>query len=181
LNQLIVVKRKTMKKIACPLFLTVFLWTACRNTESSAVAADSTDVTRSVAVSDSPAAVAPDTVSSLPTGDNSMTSVDWDGTYMGVLPCADCEGIATSITLKKDKSYTMVARYLGKKGSPVKENRGNFSWNEAGSIITLEGITGGGSNQYQVGENQLFHLDREGKRITGELAQHYVLKKQTDK
>ena len=31
------------------------------------------------------------------TGDNSQTSLDWDGTYTGILPCADCKcGIGQS-------------------------------------------------------------------------------------
>lgn len=36
------------------------------------------------------------------TSDNSMTSVDWVGSYQGILPCADCEGIKTQIVLNKD-------------------------------------------------------------------------------
>ena len=35
------------------------------------------------------------------TGDNSKTSVDWVGKYEGTLPCADCEGIKTTLTLNK--------------------------------------------------------------------------------
>ena len=34
---------------------------------------------------------------------NSRNSLDWNGVYKGVLPCADCEGIETVITLLNDK------------------------------------------------------------------------------
>ena len=29
--------------------------------------------------------------------DNSRNSVDWNGTYRGIVPCADCEGIKTEV------------------------------------------------------------------------------------
>jgi len=41
-----------------------------------------------------------------------------------------------------------------------------------GSKITLSD-----GSKYLVGENQLFMLDNEGNRISGELAEHYILKK----
>ena len=34
---------------------------------------------------------------SVATGDNSMTALDWAGTYKGTVPCADCEGIETCV------------------------------------------------------------------------------------
>ncbi len=37
--------------------------------------------------------------------DNSRTSLDWDGIYRGVLLCADCEGIQTTIYLNRDLGY----------------------------------------------------------------------------
>ena len=33
---------------------------------------------------------------------NSMNSLDWEGIYTGLLPCADCEGIQTVIKLNRD-------------------------------------------------------------------------------
>lgn len=109
------------------------------------------------------------------TGDTSANSLDWEGTYEGTLPCADCEGIATSVSLDREGKYVKTTRYLGKSGEEYRQE-GRFEWNPAGNTISLTGITDA-PNQYLVGENQLFHLDSEGNRITGELATHYVLKK----
>jgi heat shock protein HslJ len=112
-----------------------------------------------------------------PTGDSSMTSVDWPGTYIGTLPCSDCEGIQKTIKLNRDLSYAMSSLYKGKSTSPV-QAEGKFTWNKAGSMITLEGLDKKAQpNIYQVGENKLFQLDIEGKRITGELASKYELVK----
>lgn len=109
-------------------------------------------------------------------GDNSATSLDWAGYYTGVVPCADCDGIQTSLVLDMDKTYTLTTTYLGKGEDNTFTENGSFEWNAEGSSILLEGIENG-PNQYQVGENRLFQLDMEGNRITGNLADYYILEK----
>ena len=113
----------------------------------------------------------------LATGDNSMTSVDWDGTYFGVVPCADCPGIETRITLNKDNTYHISWKYQDK-GDELFQNSGKFQWDNSGGIITLENMDKDKyPNRYRVGENRLFQLDKEGNRITGDLAANYILSK----
>ena len=113
----------------------------------------------------------------LATGDNSRTSVDWDGTYFGVVPCADCPGIETRITLNKDGTYQISWKYQDK-GDEVFQNAGSFQWDDKGGVITLGNFDKDFfPNQYRVGENRLFQLDKEGNRITGELAEKYILSK----
>lgn len=107
--------------------------------------------------------------------DNSKTSLDWNGNYFGVLPCADCEGIETLITLNKDKTFRLVTKYSGKSETEFVD-KGSFEWDESGSKIKLLGLEGAPSN-YQVGENKLVQLDMNGNRITGELAEKYILEK----
>jgi heat shock protein HslJ len=107
-------------------------------------------------------------------GDNSMISVDWAGTYQGILPCADCEGIKTQIVLSKDLSYVLETQYLGK-DEKVFQTKGLFKWDEKGSRITLDDA---GKQIYLVGENRLFHLDKDGNRIPGDLAGKYVMEKE---
>jgi heat shock protein HslJ len=106
---------------------------------------------------------------------NSRISVDWNGIYKGTIPCADCEGIQTELTLMEDGSFARRTTYLGKDAETRSDN-GHFTWNDAGSSVTLT-FEDGGTQQYQVGENMLFHLDREGNRITGDLAENYILMK----
>lgn len=108
------------------------------------------------------------------TGDNSMTSLDWDGTYQGVLPCADCEGIQTQIVIQKDLSYVLETRYKGK-DEKIFLAKGTFQWDVNGSKITLDNP---GKQCYLVGENRLFQLDKDGQRITGNLADNYILEKE---
>ncbi len=108
-------------------------------------------------------------------GDNSSVSLDWAGTYAGTVPCADCQGIATSITLNQDLTYKISTVYKGKT-MKFYENSGKFTWNDAGSTVLLEGITNA-PNSYLVAENKLIQLDMEGQRITGALADKYILMK----
>ncbi len=108
---------------------------------------------------------------------NSQNSLDWEGTYQGILPCADCEGIQTQITLNKNLTYTYKAKYLGKEDT-IFEKNGGFVWNDEGGKISLANFDEEKvAVQYMVGENALFKLDMKGNKITGDLADKYVLRK----
>ncbi|MBK7107154.1 MAG: copper resistance protein NlpE N-terminal domain-containing protein [Ignavibacteriae bacterium] len=109
------------------------------------------------------------------TADNSSNSVDWEGTYTGILPCADCEGIETQIVLKQNMTYLKRTKYLGKSEEYFK-NEGNFIWNDSGNIITLQNIKDGAS-KFLVGENKIIQLDMDGNRISGILADKYIITK----
>lgn len=102
---------------------------------------------------------------------NAKISLDYIGTYKGSLPCADCEAIETTISLTEN-SYVKETVYKGKSKEVFKET-GTYTWNEAGNTITLLGSEA--PNQYFVGENVLFHLDADGKRIEGDLTSNYKL------
>ena len=111
------------------------------------------------------------------TGDNTRTSLDWDGIYRGVLPCADCEGIQTTVYLNKDLSYRLKTQYIGKPDSEHLYS-GNISWNSEGNTIKLSGLNESTQpTSYFVGENTLTQLDSHGNRVTGALADKYVLSK----
>lgn len=107
---------------------------------------------------------------------NSQNALDWEGTYRGILPCADCEGIQTTIQLNTDQTFTLQSRYLGKSDS-VFTITGRFTWSNDGSQITLNGSLPDEKFRYQVGELNLVQLDLEGNKVTGALADHYVLSK----
>ena len=112
-----------------------------------------------------------ETQTTIPLGDTSQNALDWPGVYEGVLPCASCEGIQTTLTLQADNSFELKSIYLGKDETIFKE-AGKFDWDSNGSKIILSD-----GSKYLVGENQLFMLDTDGNRITGGLAENYILKK----
>jgi copper homeostasis protein (lipoprotein) len=107
---------------------------------------------------------------------NSANSLDWNGTYKGTMPCADCEGIETVITLTKELKYIIRSNYLGKKGNILIE-KGGFTWNNAGNTISLSGIKDK-PNQYFIGENRIQQLDMLGNKIAINATNNYFLTKQ---
>lgn len=111
----------------------------------------------------------------VPTTDNSRSSLDWAGTYQGTLPCADCPGIKTEITLLSDGRFRMGTYYL-ERSNAAELDSGSFTWNQDGNRILLNNDS---SRQFLVGENRLFKLDLSGIRITGALAEAYTLGKAT--
>lgn len=106
---------------------------------------------------------------------SSMNALDWAGSYEGILPCADCEGIKTVLTLHDNLKYQLQTEYLGKEPLQYQEN-GHFVWSDDGSSIRLLSEDGSATErQFQIGENRIWQLDLQGQRITGSLEQYYQL------
>lgn len=107
---------------------------------------------------------------------NAKNSLDWFGTYVGVVPCADCEGIKVTIIVDTTGNYTKEAFYLGK--GLAHNEMGVIEWDATGNQITLvPEREENAKSQLKVSENKLTMLDLEGKEIVGELADNYVLTK----
>lgn len=102
-------------------------------------------------------------------------AIDWYGIYQGILPCADCKGIKTKITLLKDNTFRKQTQYIGKSDELFIET-GTIKWDENQSLIVLN-ANDGESKQYQINKNSLTHLDNNGQLITGDLAGNYILMK----
>jgi uncharacterized lipoprotein NlpE involved in copper resistance len=90
---------------------------------------------------------------------NSRNSLDWAGTYEGVLPCADCPGIKTSLVLHGDGRFELNTQYLERQ-VVAQTASGRFTWNSTGSAITLDAA--GSGQQFRIGEGRLLQLDRDG-------------------
>ena len=89
---------------------------------------------------------------SIPIGDTPEVSLDWPGTYEGILPCASCEGIRTELKLNNDKTYELTEEYLGEAKKNESTVKGNFTFDTKNlSIIHLDDKAE--KRQYLVGEN----------------------------
>lgn len=105
-------------------------------------------------------------------------ALDVAGTYTGTLPCADCEGIETSISLNNDSSYTRIQKYKNKENNEFKDE-GTWAFLPDGNTIALDNGKDG-ILKFKVGENILTQLTSKGKEISGPLAKDYILKKLLD-
>lgn len=105
---------------------------------------------------------------------NSKNSLDWAGAYVGTLPCGDCPGIQTVIKINNDNTYEISSVYLDRKSEPVTA-KGSFTWDNSGSIITLDAY--GDHLKYKVQEGSLKQLDKFGDEKQPD-PDKYILKKE---
>lgn len=106
---------------------------------------------------------------------NAQNSLDYAGTYVGIIPCADCSGIEIELTIDYDNSYVKKAIYQDEAPDNLFVTEGSFEWNEAGNTITL--LAEDSPEKYRIEENKIWLLDIEGNKITGDLADNYMLSK----
>ena len=52
------------------------------------------------------------TTAGVPDMHNAENALDYQGTYKGVFPAADCPGIEIELTLHNDNTYTMNSSYM---------------------------------------------------------------------
>lgn len=97
------------------------------------------------------------------------------GKYEGTVPCPDCVGIFTTLTLHIDQTYQINAVYLGKSEDTF-QAEGTFDWHTEERLISLNNLPKG-SGQYLMDNNTLIQLDSSGTRIEGANASKYVFKK----
>jgi len=100
---------------------------------------------------------------------------EWAGVYTGVLPCADCPGIQTTIELLADSTYLMQTLYLDRSDELFTKS-GNLIWDTRNNTVELE-------NDFVktlLVEDHTLTVLFEGEKETGILAPYYILKK-TDK
>ncbi|HNP17822.1 MAG TPA: copper resistance protein NlpE N-terminal domain-containing protein [Fulvivirga sp.] len=117
------------------------------------------------------------TIDAVPTADShtAQNSLDWQGTYYGVLPCASCEGIETELTIADNANYVLIQQYLGEENSTF-TTKGSFHWE--GNVIKLASSNEGDSPKiFKVEEGKIRQLDLEGNPVTGKMANLYVLTK----
>ncbi|MBR8730388.1 hypothetical protein IX332_001732 [Porphyromonas levii] len=96
------------------------------------------------------------------------------GSYEGTLPCADCSGILTKLTVREDTTYDLSTEYLGKKDAKFEES-GVYELN--GDLIVLITPSSGEKTYYKILENSVALVDSTGVLNTGELADKYILTK----
>ena len=104
---------------------------------------------------------------------NAENSLDYEGTYKGVFPAADCPGIETTLTLNPDKTFSLHSVYIDRDSSF--DEKGTYTLKD--NLLTLN-EEGGELSYYKVEENHLRKLTMDKQEITGELADNYVLNKE---
>jgi uncharacterized lipoprotein NlpE involved in copper resistance len=139
--------------------------TATANTASASIATPDT-LTTTGTVDTSPGK--PSIVSDAPL-------TNFTGVYSGVLPCADCEGIETQLTLNTDKTYSVSRKYLGKGDDNPFVTNGRWEW-MSNNAMKLNNPSESPTLIY-VMDGKVLMLDQGGNMINGSMADKYYLYK----
>ena len=99
-----------------------------------------------------------------------------NGVWIGILPCADCEGIDYTLNLKKDFTFKQKSVYKGKDEELFIDD-GEWSF-VSDSIILVDGLDE--SKIFLVEGNELIMLDEYGHKIESSDEHKYNLRKDTN-
>lgn len=148
-----------MKKSVLSVSAIALLAIACNQTNTAGNTTDSNTTTQSIAEQ----------------REIITEDISYIGTYEGVLPCADCGGIKTTLTVEKS-SYTLEEEYQGK---GTFSSKGTASYDETKHLLTLTNSDDAKDiRYYQVIENNLVMLNADGSTISDTtLANQYILHK----
>ncbi|UMB59543.1 copper resistance protein NlpE [Lutibacter sp. A80] len=87
------------------------------------------------------------------------------GTYIGEIPCADCDGITKKLTLKKDNTFSIESIYKGKGNDQSFTEEGTFKVDNKHIILSIKDAP----SMYKIGTGFIEQLDMEGKQIQSSL------------
>ena len=103
-------------------------------------------------------------------------SLEFHGVYYGFLPCNDCNGIKTTLSLKQNDNYLLVTQ-PARESSREYYEKGKYSWNDENRTVVLTPRKGSGIRQYHIeDEGTLIQLNSDGSRMTGD-ADRYTLRR----
>lgn len=98
------------------------------------------------------------------------------GIFYGYLPCNDCDGVKTTLSLKQNNSYLLVTQ-PARASSREYYERGKYDWNDEHRTVVLTPNKGGTDKRYFYIEDEgtLIQLNDNGTRITAQ-ADRYILR-----
>jgi len=109
--------------------------------------------------------------------ENHDKSKDFHGVFYGYLPCTDCNGIKTTLSLKQNNNYLLVTQ-PARESSREYYEKGKYSWNDENHTVVLTPLKESTTRQYHIENGEtLIQLNSDGTRITGDQADDYILRR----
>jgi hypothetical protein len=113
---------------------------------------------------------------------NHLTAVDeskkFHGVFYGFLPCDNCNGIKSTLSLKDNNNYLLVTQ-PAKESSREFYEKGKYTWDDENKLVLLtpknqEAIT----RQYRIkDEGTLIQLNDDGTQATDAEVEKYTLRR----
>lgn len=161
-----------MQKLALTLAIATAALTGCEDKKAAAPAQP--------AAASTPAASAPAAApaEAAPAASPAASQAAYSGAYKGVLPCASCPGIDTTLVINDDGSYELTTLFLEEKDAKPETVRGKYSLSEDKTLLRLD--EAGNGYVYFIGDGLLEMRDADGTTggRTEEEQAPYRLKKQ---
>lgn len=92
--------------------------------------------------------------------------------FAGIIPCADCEGIAYSVEFYANSRYQSSSMYVGESNKRFTEQG---SWRMLRDSTLLLQNQEGRETRFRLDNERLLMLDRDGNKVQGSLASRYEL------
>jgi hypothetical protein len=104
-------------------------------------------------------------------------SIDFHGVFYGYLPCNDCNGIKTTLSLKNNNNYLLVTQPARESSREFYE-KGKYSWNDETKIVVLTPRDGSATRQFRIeDEGTLIQLNSDGTSMPRELIERYTIRR----
>ncbi len=99
------------------------------------------------------------------------------GVFYGYLPCEDCDGVQTTLSLKNKNNYLLVTQ-PAKASSREFFDKGKYIWDDEASTVTLTSRKNSKIIKYHIeNEKTLFTLNAKGVPIKGEKGKYSLRKR----
>ncbi len=108
---------------------------------------------------------------------NHDKSLDFHGVFYGFLPCNDCNGIKSTLSLKQNNNYLLVTQPARDSSREFYE-KGKYSWDDEKHILVLTPRKESTTRQYLIkDEGTLIQLNSDGTQVPKELTDSYTLRR----
>ena len=104
-------------------------------------------------------------------------SLEFHGVFYGYLPCKDCSGIKTTLSLKQNNNYLLVTQ-PAKESSKEFYEKGKYSWDFKNNSVVLTSRNDATTRQYRIkDEGTLILLSSDGAQIRQDQTENYTLRR----
>lgn len=104
-------------------------------------------------------------------------SQEFHGVFYGFLPCDDCNGIKTTLSLKQNHHYLLVTQPARESSREFYE-KGKYEWNDDTRTVVLTPRDKAPAHQYAIEEEgTLVQMNADGSRMSGKQAESYTLRR----
>ncbi len=104
-------------------------------------------------------------------------SLEFHGVFYGYLPCNDCNGIKTTLSLKQNNNYLLVTQPARDSSREFYE-KGKYSWDDEKRTVVLTPRNEPNTRQYHIeNDGTLIQLNSDGAKMPSELEERYTLRR----